>query len=620
MLLKTLFLFLFSFLSLEALVIQEDKNIYEFNDFKIYQDKNNIINIDKAIDSKERFKKAPKSNIGIKKHPVWTYGKIVNNTKTLKRLIFANPRAGIDFMDIYFLKDKQVIKKFNLGDMNPLENRIIKSRKSNFLLELLPKQEYEIFIKYKSFGAIDINLQVYQPRYYANLVNEESMEFGLIIGFTVFILIALILLISYFPSVPAILFFFILFGTVAIQLSVAGVLYEMELNSYLNTITSWSLGNIAAALIGVFPIYYFNLKQIMPKTTIILYFLSSIIFLLSFMFLFYPIKNELLYLAPYANMTFFVISLVLLFVSINLSIKKIDGYKVYLLGNTLFLIFVVYFILGLLGIVPTNNLFYLSLGIGTFLNILCLGFLVILKLVKIKEDKENAMALLNEYSKLSSVGQSMINLSHQWKEPLNHIYYAINNITAAKEFNDPKLLEILDKNLLQIKNTATYMTNTGKNFLSLYEDETHSEEIDLKTSIESVLILFRKSIDELNINLDLNLQSQIKLNTNKYLLANVFMAIIENSIKTFKARNIKNPKLSISLKKELDKILIEICDNAGGVEEDPINSIFEKDLTNSKSTGLGLYLVKSILTLKLNGNIEVENKNKGACFMINLFD
>lgn len=228
------------------------------------------------------------------------------------------------------------------------------------------------------------------------------------------------------------------------------------------------------------------------------------------------------------------------------------------------------------------------------------------------------MILLNEYSKLSSVGQSMINLSHQWKEPLNHIYYAINNIQAAKEFKDPNLSDIIDRSLNQIKQTATYMTNTGKNFLNLYQDKNYDERVNLKIVIESVLILFRKQIDELNLDLNLRFNQELIISSNKYLLANIFMAIIENNIKVFKNRDIKNPSLIIDVKKSKQNIFIEISDNAGGIEVEPINSIFEKDFTNSMSTGLGLYLVKTILNLKLNGDIEVLNKNNGACFLIKI--
>jgi signal transduction histidine kinase len=307
-----------------------------------------------------------------------------------------------------------------------------------------------------------------------------------------------------------------------------------------------------------------------------------------------------LYLAPIANIIFLLISVILLFVSIKLFLKKVDGHKIYLLGNSLFLVCVVYFIFGLLSIVPTNYLFYLSLSIGSFVNVVFLGLLIVSNLLKIKEEKEKAMDMINEYSKLSTLGQSMINISHQWKEPLNHIFYSINNITAAKEFKDPRLDKIIDDGLAQIKNTALQMTNTSKIFLEVYKDKDYIESVDLLNSIQTVLRIFDKSINELSIMISINMQEKYQINTNKYLLSNVFMAIIENMIKIFKSRNIKNPKININISKKNNSYIIEICDNAQGIKEYLINSIFEKDFTNSNSTGLGLFLVKDILTIKPN--------------------
>jgi two-component system, sensor histidine kinase LadS len=615
---KILF-FLFLFLSfLNALEINELENSYKFNDFKIFYDKDSSSSIDEIIKNKDKFEKTNNSSIGIKKYIVWTYSSIINNTKEKEKLVFVNPRAGIDFIDIYIFKDEILFKNYKLGDMNPLENRDYQDRKSNFTLEINPNEKYEIFFKYKSFGSIDINWDIYSLDKYSNLVKKESLKHGIILGIVSMTLLGITYLIIYFPTIPTYLYFFILLGSISTQFSVAGIFFEMGLSSYLNTIISWSFGNVAAAMVGIFPIYYFNLKKLMPKTTIILSLLSLGLLILSFSFLFYPLKNELLYFAPIANIIFFVISLILIFISFILMKKNIDGWKIYTLGNGVFLSAIIYFILGLLGIVSTNSLFYLSLGIGTFFNIICLGFLIFSNLVKIKKEKEQAIVIINEYSKLSSVGQSMINLSHQWKEPLNHIYYAMNNIYAAREFKDPDVDSITNESLKQIKETVSYMTNTGQNFLNLYEDKNYIEKVNLKTSIESVLIIFRKQIDELNIELGLKLNNNIEFQTNKYLLANIFMAIIENAIKIFKNKKIKNPKLNINIQQIDNEIEIIISDNAGGIKVTPINSIFEKDLTDSNSTGLGLFLVKNILSLKLNGTIDAKNKENGSIFTIKI--
>jgi signal transduction histidine kinase len=618
MIIKILFIILLSFSFANALIINDEQNRYDFDDFKTYYDEDNKKNIDDFLENRDLFKNSNKTNIGIKKIPVWTYGKIENKTSKDLDLVFSNPRAGIDFITVFIIKDNKIFKTYDLGDMNPLENRDLIHRKSNFSLELLQNDKYEFFIKYKSFGAIDINWNIQEKKSYIKKISSESMLFGFIAGFIFLILIFVIYLDITFPKMINKVYFFLILFAILAEFSVSGILYELGLNSYFNTISSWSLGTFASALLGAFPIYFFPLSRIVPKTTIFLKVLIFSLFLLASVFLFYPINNDLLYYAPFSNLLFLITCFTLFYVSIILYKNKIDGYKFYLLGNVIFVVTGVYFVMGLLGLVPADNLFNLSIGIGLFFNILCQGLMIISLLMQINKDKENALILVSEYSKLSTIGQSMVNISHQWKEPINHIYYAVNNIIAAKEFNDPNLSNIIDNSVNQIKDTTKYMTNTAKNFLSIYEDKTIIKNIEITKSIELIIEILKKEIFEMNVKIKIISTYNYLILTNTYLVSNIFMIVLENTIKTFKSRNTKNPEINIHIT-EINKIFtIKISDNAGGIKEYPIYSIFEKDLTNSDSTGLGLFLAKNILNMKLNGDISVQNIKKGACFSITL--
>lgn len=618
MIMKFLFIFILSFNFANAFIINDEQNIYNFDDFKTYYDEDNKKNIDDFLENKELFKNSAKTNIGIKKFPVWTYGKIENKTSKDLDLVFSNPRAGIDFIKVFIVKNNKIFKTYDLGDMNSLENRDLVHRKSNFLLELLPNDNYEFFIKYKSFGAIDTNWHIEEKKSHIQKTSRESMLFGFIAGFILLILIFVIYIDVTFPKmINKIYFFLILFALLA-EFAISGILYELGLNSYFNTISSWSLGTLASALIGLFPIYFFPLSKILPKTTFFLKLLIFNLFVLAVIFLFYPMNNNLLYYAPYSNLLFLIICFTLFYVSVILYKNKIDGYKFYFLGNTIFVITGVYFIMGLLGFIPADYLFSLSIGIGLFFNILCLGLMIISLLMKIDKDKEKALILVSEYSKLSSIGQSMVNISHQWKEPINHIYYAINNIQAAKEFNDPNLSSIIDNSVNQIKDTTKYMTSTAKNFLSIYEDKIIMKNIEITKSIELIIEILKKEISEMNVKVKIDSSYNNFIFTDKYLVSNIFMIVLENSVKTFRNRNIKNPKINIEIIQIEKTFTIKISDNAGGIKEHNIESIFEKDLTNSNSTGLGLFLAKNILNMKLNGDISAENIVDGVCFTIKL--
>jgi len=616
MIFRFLFIILLSFTFANAFIIKDEKNIYDFDDFKTYYDVDNKKDINDFLENKDFFKNSNKTNIGIKKIPVWTYGKIENQTSKDLDLVFSNPRAGIDFITVFIIKDNKIFKTYDLGDMNALENRDLIHRKSNFTLELLPNDKYEFFIKYKSFGAIDINWNIQDKKSYIKKLSNESMLFGFISGFIFLILIFVVYIDITFPKMINRIYFFLILFAILAEFSISGILYELGFNSYFNTISSWSLGTLASALIGLFPICFFPLSKILPKTTILLKVLIINLLVLAVIFLFYPMNNDLLYYAPYSNLLFLIICFTLFYVSIILYKNKINGYQFYLLGNIIFVLTGVYFVMGLLGFIPADNLFSLSIGIGLFFNILCLGLMIFSLLIKIKKEKDNALVLINKYTKLSTVGQAMVNISHQWKEPINHIYYAVNNIQAAKEFNDPNLSAVIDNSLREIKQTTNYMQDTGKNFLDLYEDENKIEDIDIIAVIYFSISILKNEIDKQDINLKINIKKGTILHTDKYLISNVFLVIVENAIKIFKQKKIKKPFISFSLEKDENEIIILISDNAGGIKTSQINDIFKKDFTNSNSSGIGLFLAKSILNMKLNGDISVENNDVGACFKI----
>ena len=82
-------------------------------------------------------------------------------------------------------------------------------------------------------------------------------------------------------------------------------------------------------------------------------------------------------------------------------------------------------------------------------------------------------------------------------------------------------------------------------------------------------------------------------------------------------------------KKFENKIVIKIKDNAGGIDENILNRIFENYFTTKESkqgTGIGLYMCNEIIVKHLHGKIIVSNesfeyknqKYKGSQFTIEL--
>jgi signal transduction histidine kinase len=102
-------------------------------------------------------------------------------------------------------------------------------------------------------------------------------------------------------------------------------------------------------------------------------------------------------------------------------------------------------------------------------------------------------------------------------------------------------------------------------------------------------------------------------------LKHIIIIIIENAADILIERNIKNAKIIISLYKDENEYRLEIWDNAGGVKIDTIENIFEmyKSYKKIKGLGLGLALAKDLSNF-LGTKIKVQNRDKGACFTLNI--
>ena len=96
------------------------------------------------------------------------------------------------------------------------------------------------------------------------------------------------------------------------------------------------------------------------------------------------------------------------------------------------------------------------------------------------------------------------------------------------------------------------------------------------------------------------------------------MILLENSLNVFKLRGVKSPEVSIVVTKEINDIVLQVIDNAGGFVETDLDTVFQRSHSASSSTGIGLYLAKEFLLPKLHGDIRAENVEQGACFTVRL--
>jgi signal transduction histidine kinase len=227
--------------------------------------------------------------------------------------------------------------------------------------------------------------------------------------------------------------------------------------------------------------------------------------------------------------------------------------------------------------------------------------------------------LLIQQSKSATMGDMIDAIAHQWKQPLGLVDLRLQMLEL--ELDNENLKEHAKKCIEMSTKQINHLVSTIDEFRSFFRitKDDVLECFDLDIAIKQTLDLLKDEIIQNTIQVETDLKEGIevlgKVNEFKHIMIN----LINNAKDAFKENNINNKQILITLKDmERSHFIIEVSDNAGGINEDIIDNIFEPHITSkedSGGTGIGLYLTQQIAH-KFNLNIEVENINNGAKFII----
>ena len=243
----------------------------------------------------------------------------------------------------------------------------------------------------------------------------------------------------------------------------------------------------------------------------------------------------------------------------------------------------------------------------------------------ITEYKENENKLAQQ-NKLASLGEMLTNIAHQWRQPLSAISTVATGLEMKQEYN---LLneESLQSGLSTINDNVQYLSQTIDDFRNFLSDDSLKSLYSIDELSTNFLKLVADSSKQNNINIILNTHTNITIYGYKNELLQCFMNIFHNAKDVFQERDIENKLLLINYTLQNDTLKIEFKDNAGGIDMDIIDKIFEPYFTTkhkAKGTGIGLDITRKLIHMLMEGSIEVKNTHftyesqeyKGAHFII----
>jgi len=245
------------------------------------------------------------------------------------------------------------------------------------------------------------------------------------------------------------------------------------------------------------------------------------------------------------------------------------------------------------------------------LETLILAFSLSYKMKLLSEKKLEAQRMAIQQNKLAAMGEMISNIAHQWRQPLTHISYVFMNINSAFKHNK------LDKVYLQDKTQEAteqleYMSNTIDDFKSFYSPQKEKIEFSVKKETKKAMKIISSTLQANNISIKLEGEDFLVQGYNTE-FSQVILNLITNAKDALIKNSVKDPHILI----EINKRIISIYDNAGGIDEKIKDKIFEPYFTTKQTgTGIGLYMSKTIIQNHFNGILRHQNKNNGSCFTI----
>ena len=226
--------------------------------------------------------------------------------------------------------------------------------------------------------------------------------------------------------------------------------------------------------------------------------------------------------------------------------------------------------------------------------------------------------VLIEKSRLAAMGEMIEQIAHQWRQPLNtlallnqNLYFKVQLGTMHKD----DCVETHDK----INGQLQYMSKTIDDFRNFSQPNKERENFAVEEVIESALNLSEGSLKYAKIKSHTFTKEEHFIFGMRHEMMQVFMNLIKNVQDVVVEKKVQEAWLKFFVKDKDDSIEITIEDNAGGIDKNMIDKIFEPYFSTKKkiqSSGIGLYMSKEIIEKSMSGPISVTNGEYGAVFKI----
>lgn len=252
------------------------------------------------------------------------------------------------------------------------------------------------------------------------------------------------------------------------------------------------------------------------------------------------------------------------------------------------------------------------------------------------QDLKETQTQLVESEKMASLGSLVAGISHEINTPLgvaktssSHIEDELNKLekaftggTLTKSDMQGFMTQFQDGLHLLIAN-LNRASELMASFKQVSADQSHDEirVFNLREYLEETVYTLKPNLKRYQVSVVLDCNEDIHLSSFPGAFSQIITNLIMNSL-----LHAYNPEdqgtIKISVTDGENQIGVEYRDDGAGMEEDVRKKIFDPFFTTKRGnggTGLGMHIIYNLVTIKLQGTIEVRSKlGMGSVFSMEL--
>ncbi|MGD9787508.1 MAG: PAS domain S-box protein [Sulfuricellaceae bacterium] len=226
--------------------------------------------------------------------------------------------------------------------------------------------------------------------------------------------------------------------------------------------------------------------------------------------------------------------------------------------------------------------------------------------------------LLIQQSRRAAMGEMIGNIAHQWRQPLNALGLVVQNMLL--DYQEGTLdAQIMQGYITKARAMIQQMSTTIDDFRNFFRPSRTVNRYNLVQSIREALSLMEASFRNHNITATLEGPEEVVVLGHANEFAQIILNLVSNAKDALLEKNTLYGRIAIRVSATDKEAVITVEDNAGGIPSEIQERIFDPYFTTKASgTGIGLYMVKTILEQHMGGRISFANTADGTAFQITL--